>query len=600
MISQVALENWKAHEHFALDLTPGINFIMGPNGLGKTSLLEAISFGLIGETTTVSDPELLIRDPNLSAKISVTFGNNGTRRTVERSFEPGQKPSARLTDLNGKSLATSAKGVTSAITEFYGTNSEFFKRVVYMPEGEVFRFINEPPGTAVMGQIEVLLGINQMRTLRNAAAQVGKELKVKEASYRNFLQRYDQVASEYPGSKEENANPFSFLEQAQREQQSLTKRVGEIGGRRAEIRSRSVTLQQITQDVITLKQTIVSLNVPGGQDPIEYLTTQYRTIEREIETLRVQSETASQELGRLEGQSESYRDVLKLLQPKTESETGQATIPCPVCGKPLTFDERATIIADLNERLAKVALAQNTLRAQSSELLQKMRQAQTLLEPLRRNVSQIEQLRNRLVHVQDTPAIETEIEKLKQEDSALIAEQDMVNQKIHELQQRSATIAAFRTELQSLGFETVESLRDRGLVECYRGIILLDAADKATEATLQYQLDEGLRDVYKQIALVWKHFIHRHQVGDADWEIRFNPKGAASLGNVQTQRKFDVAQLSGGEKTALLVMIHTILARYFSKTDFLMVDEPLEHLDPVNRRSLIRFLVDAYDQGYFK
>lgn len=600
MISQVALENWKAHERFVLDLAPGINFIMGPNGLGKTSLLEAISFALIGETTTVSDAELLIRNPDRSTRITVTFGSNGTRRIVERTFEPRRKPTARLTDLNGKSLAANGKDVTAAITAFYGTNSEFFKRIVYMPEGEVFRFINEPPGTAVMGQVEDLLGINQMRAMRSLAEQTAKELKAKEASYRDFLQRYDEVAAEYRRGQESRANPFTFLQQAQLEQQSLTKRVGEIGGRRAEIRSRLATLQQIAQDRIALEQSLASQNVPEGQDPTEYLTTRYRSVEKEIESLRVQSEAVSQELGRLEGQSDAASDALRILQIKTEPNIGQATIPCPVCGKPLTFEERASIVADLDDRLAKVAQSRNTLRAQSSELLQRMRQAQSQLEPLRRNLSQIDQLRSRLAHVQDTSQIQTEIGKLKQEDSTLITEQGMVNQKIGELQQRSATIAALRTELKTLGFETVEELRNRGLVECYRGIILLDAADKATEATLQSQLDEGLRDIYKQIALVWKHFVHRHQVGDADWDIRFRANGAATLGNVQTQRKFDVAQLSGGEKTALLVMIHTILARHFSKTDFLMVDEPLEHLDPVNRRSLIRFLVDAYEQGYFK
>jgi DNA repair exonuclease SbcCD ATPase subunit len=65
------------------------------------------------------------------------------------------------------------------------------------------------------------------------------------------------------------------------------------------------------------------------------------------------------------------------------------------------------------------------------------------------------------------------------------------------------------------------------------------------------------------------------------------------------QIRLDLRQLSGGEKTALLIQLHTIMAHHFSQSDFLMIDEPLEHLDPVNRRSLIRFLVDAFHHQIF-
>ncbi len=54
------------------------------------------------------------------------------------------------------------------------------------------------------------------------------------------------------------------------------------------------------------------------------------------------------------------------------------------------------------------------------------------------------------------------------------------------------------------------------------------------------------------------------------------------------------------EKTALLIMLHTIIAHHFSRSGFLLIDEPLEHLDPINRRSLIRFLVGAYRRGSFE
>jgi ATPase subunit of ABC transporter with duplicated ATPase domains len=58
-------------------------------------------------------------------------------------------------------------------------------------------------------------------------------------------------------------------------------------------------------------------------------------------------------------------------------------------------------------------------------------------------------------------------------------------------------------------------------------------------------------------------------------------------------------QLISGEKTVLLVLARVILCRLLStKIDFLMIDEPLEHLDIRNRRSLLNFLVAACQKDF--
>ena len=40
--------------------------------------------------------------------------------------------------------------------------------------------------------------------------------------------------------------------------------------------------------------------------------------------------------------------------------------------------------------------------------------------------------------------------------------------------------------------------------------------------------------------------------------------------------------------------------KYFSNADFMLLDEPLEHLDSKNRWALIKFLVDTTKRGYPK
>ena len=56
---------------------------------------------------------------------------------------------------------------------------------------------------------------------------------------------------------------------------------------------------------------------------------------------------------------------------------------------------------------------------------------------------------------------------------------------------------------------------------------------------------------------------------------------------------FKFPQLSGGEKTALLILTHILLCKHFSDSDFMLLDEPLEHLDSRNRWALVNFLLQS-------
>jgi ATPase subunit of ABC transporter with duplicated ATPase domains len=126
------------------------------------------------------------------------------------------------------------------------------------------------------------------------------------------------------------------------------------------------------------------------------------------------------------------------------------------------------------------------------------------------------------------------------------------------------------------------------------GYLTLLAADEAVDRTLADMQNVDLVMIYEQIATIWNNFIRYGK-----WHLKFDQDGNPVL-HQDESRNFDFDQFSGGEKTALLVMIHTIIAHHFSKCNFLMVDEPLEHLDPINRRSLIGFFIAACQNNFFE
>jgi DNA replication and repair protein RecF len=49
MLESIMIRNWKLFENLNFKFKPGLNFISGPNAIGKTSLLEAIYYAITGD-----------------------------------------------------------------------------------------------------------------------------------------------------------------------------------------------------------------------------------------------------------------------------------------------------------------------------------------------------------------------------------------------------------------------------------------------------------------------------------------------------------------------------------------------------------------------
>lgn len=47
-LTHVSIKNFKGVKNMELDFAPGVNLLIGDNGVGKTSVLEAIAVGLAG------------------------------------------------------------------------------------------------------------------------------------------------------------------------------------------------------------------------------------------------------------------------------------------------------------------------------------------------------------------------------------------------------------------------------------------------------------------------------------------------------------------------------------------------------------------------
>ena len=103
-LTSLKLTNFRQHVSTAIQFESGITGIIGPNGSGKTSILEAIAFALYSESRTTRD-QMLSQHP---------IGRGVMR--IELEFELGSPAAPHADGGEGLGLGSGFTGTVWAIT----------------------------------------------------------------------------------------------------------------------------------------------------------------------------------------------------------------------------------------------------------------------------------------------------------------------------------------------------------------------------------------------------------------------------------------------------------------------------------------------------
>ncbi|MCK8602934.1 AAA family ATPase [Desulfoferrobacter suflitae] len=207
----------------------GLYAIVGRNGSGKSSILDAITLGLYGETPRHRNPEERIvpqQADESSAAVTFAVGDNRYRSEWRvKSFEGRlQGPEMRLWELNGKEslLENRVIRVRSRVADLTGLDFKRFCRSVLLAQGEFAAFL-----TALESErseiLEKIIGPEMKLELEhsirsNLAAEAEKLQQLKEAAAGLSLldrSRLDQIEQE----QEQLEDEIKGVEEALRELQ---------------------------------------------------------------------------------------------------------------------------------------------------------------------------------------------------------------------------------------------------------------------------------------------------------------------------------------------------------------------------------------------
>jgi DNA replication and repair protein RecF len=110
-VRRLELVDFRSYERVAVDLEPGPSVLVGPNGVGKTNLVEALGFVATLGSHRVATDVPLVRAGAESAVIRCAVLHEGRELLVELEIVPGKANRARL----GRSPARRPRDVLGAL-----------------------------------------------------------------------------------------------------------------------------------------------------------------------------------------------------------------------------------------------------------------------------------------------------------------------------------------------------------------------------------------------------------------------------------------------------------------------------------------------------
>jgi DNA replication and repair protein RecF len=110
-VRRLELHDFRSYAEAAVDFDPGSSVLIGPNGHGKTNLVEAIGFVATLGSHRVTTDAPLVRQGATRAIIRCAIVHDGRELLVELEITPGKANRARI----GRAPATRARDVLGAL-----------------------------------------------------------------------------------------------------------------------------------------------------------------------------------------------------------------------------------------------------------------------------------------------------------------------------------------------------------------------------------------------------------------------------------------------------------------------------------------------------
>ena len=560
MIRRLRLHGWRSFEEQSLDIGPGLTFVLAENGIGKTSLIEAAAWGVYGALSGI-DPDRARRVGSPEARVDVDL-ELLDGRMLHISRVAGTRGGVAVKAVVGDEDVSPAD-LPGLLAESYGASAEFLARTTILPSSAV---ADETISVfSLRKHLSRVLGVDD---LERVADELEALHRAADAEAKTFRLAERRATADLAALEDERTQTGQRLTALQESRDRAGREVGAAedqlrrARRRADEARRAAAARQAFQEAVTAAWGVLAVpaaspDPASADDLVTLLGRSEQAAAAVVDDVRRDSAVVA---GRVESITTAAAEL--------EATSGS----CLVCRRPLSDKDVADARRGHQEDLV-------ALRQQETALRANLEVASRHLDAVRAVLRQA----MAVPHVDDAPPIDN--------GSELTDAGDALQSARRHLDEASAELLGARAARTSLErrIETEHAAvgeREASLFVHRRAAVSRVAADVA-RATAQQLMAERMDPLAAEVRSRWKRVF-----GDRG-TLQLSADGRLTLRRGVDDIAFEY--LSSGEKVVALLAVRLLVLGSSTRASFLWLDEPLEHLDPRNRRLAASLMSAAGD-----
>ncbi len=651
MITSIELGNFISHSETKLDFEDGVTVFVGHNGAGKSSIIDAITFGLFGEHTRKSNKSLIRRGTS-QAYVKVRFSAMGKTYEVTRKIDAKGTLGAQFVELqDGQEVVRSSgerrqfgESTTHEIETTLGLDFQKLKIASIVQQGELSSIIKAKPKefkellNAIIGIDKLDLASENLKIAqKNFRQTIYKKFGYDDTHIPILTKEIEEKQIEIKSSEPQLANLQDKKVAKSKEVESLQHKVDSDSAKESILRQIEERKAEFTKYV---RDAIISIqkNITEKERKIRDCQSCFETagkkeeLDRIIQSIKAEIEEIRKKITECETKKAVLSEHAELAK-KLQLQDGK----CPVCDSHVDKLRPVFQVEHIREEQENLKAQIQTLelkKQQSSkielEILDQSRKATAAKATLDAHSIQRQDQLHALI--QEVEVQKAQIQKIPLtittaggllEASEIDSHAKVLYEKIEALQKEIT------------GFEPAEFLRAKSQLESTKNdLSKIDQeygaiTQKITQAS---QRIEKISAILIELNYVKEYLANLDEVQDniynrdgpvatslRSWALStISSKASDYLAMLNTKihriilaektrdisitcysknTVIDIDSLSGGEQVSVALSLRLGMAHLLgsSNLNFVILDEPTTHLDSERRKSLVRVLSQLSD-----
>ena len=606
ILNEITLKNFKTYKDITLRFNEGITIIIGENGVGKSTILEAIHYALF-KKSFINQNDLIRHDED-SMEVTLSFTEKGNRYMIQRIRRNSQSSSTLYHYKNGgfNRIMEGNKEVDVTVRNIIGIDPDLFLNAIYVKQGEITNLISKSPAERkkIIGKLLKIDDLEKsweripsiIESYENQLIHIESLLEEKQYIEKEIL----QIQTELDISKkqcqelmDEKTSMKSMLEKTlsikKRMEQNKTNHLllsnnlsmmkfhlDELGDEYDALSSKLNNFEKIEQRIYIIKQKISDLNIPTMENEIIHHNSEVKILKHENASLK----KALNELEKMEGK-------------------------CPICQSEITGQKKDELIKTYESQMKQnkelIKEHNKNIKTKTHTITQgkqNQKDYENLNKELYKKQGAYERFQNLKKQINET---KLNIKKLtkqlnrtsydEKEYDNLMKQETSYHDKINKITERIGTLKGTinkneeRLNKLTLKIHNLQNLQNEiknineyiTLLQEYRILYGKDGVQETIRRITKPIIQQNTKYYFEKF-----NFPYTDLFLTEDYEIFLYDKN----------KKININMLSGGEQVAASLALRLGITQSLTRKNIecLLLDEPTIHLDMVRVHELNNLL----------